>query len=406
MRTDSSIAASEVSTTATADSGAAPERMPDIVCFSHLRWNFVFQRPQQILSRFARLARVFFFEEAIFHPGDTWELIIEEVAPGIQVATPHLPEHLSPGNCAEATRFLLTQLIHEHGLEDYIAWYYTPLALRFTRHLKAGLTVYDCMDELSAFSGASPELRLREPELLQRADLIFAGGQSLYEAKRRTRPNHTHLFPSSIDLNHFGEARQLLPDPADQAPLRRPRAGFFGVIDERMDLELLDALPQRLPEWEFIMVGPTAKISPDALPRHTNLHYLGQKPYADLPRYLANWDAAILPFARNAATRFISPTKTPEYLAGGRPVVSTPILDVVRPYGSQGLVAIADGVDAFATALQRALHQGNDPAWLRRVDAFLSLSSWDRTCRRMCLLIEEALARRNPAVLLVENRTR
>jgi len=391
MRTDLSIAASEVSSSATANSGAAPEQMPDIVCFSHLRWNFVFQRPQQILSRFARLARIFFFEEPVFHPGNTWELLSEEVAPGIRVATPHLPEHLSAGNCAEATRFLLTQLIHEHGLQDYIAWYYTPLALRFTRHLKAGLTVYDCMDELSAFSGASPELQLREPELLQRADLIFAGGQSLYEAKSRLHAN-VHAFPSSVDVEHFQPARdKSLPAAHDLGDLVRPRIGWFGVIDERLDLALVDAVGQARPDWQIVMIGPVLKIDPATLPRRHNIHWLGMKAYDELPRYLANLDIGWMPFAINDATRYISPTKTPELLAAGLPVVSTPVRDVVQAYGNEGIVAIAADAPSTVAAIEAAL-AGMDVTWRAKVDAKLAGMSWKRTWNAMRQTIETARA--------------
>jgi glycosyltransferase involved in cell wall biosynthesis len=251
------------------------------------------------------------------------------------------------------------------------------MALEFAGHLAPDVTVYDCMDELSAFRGAPPGLLRLEQDLLNRADLVFTGGRSLYEAKRDRHPR-VFCFPSSIDAAHFGKARAPQPDPADQAGIPRPRIGFFGVVDERMDLDLVRALAERRPDWRFVMIGPVAKIDTASLPRLPNLHWLGGKRYADLPAYLSGWDAGFMPFALNESTRFISPTKTPEFLAAGLPVVSTPVLDVVRDYGEAGLVEIAEGPAAFADALARALSRPRT-GWLEAVDRRLAEISWDRT---------------------------
>ena len=271
-------------------------------------------------------------------------------------------------------RRLLGELVAKLRFEEYVLWYYTPLALAFTDQLTPAATVYDCMDELSAFRGASPELCARERELLARADVVFTGGRSLYESKRQVRQD-VHLFPSSVDVAHFARAREPLADPPDQAPLRRPRLGFFGVIDERFDIELLRGAAAARPDWEWIMVGPVVKIDPDTLPRAQNIHWLGSKTYAELPAYLASWDVALLLFARNESTRFISPTKTPEYLAAGKPVVSTSIRDVVQPYGKRGLVEIADDVEGLVAASERCL-AGHGDRWRADVDAFLAELSW------------------------------
>jgi UDP-galactopyranose mutase len=250
------------------------------------------------------------------------------------------------------------------------------------------------MDELSAFMGAPPSLCARERELFDRADLVFTGGRSLYEAKRAQHQS-VHCFPSSIDAAHFGRARTPQPDPDDQAELPHPRLGYFGVIDERIDLELIAAVADARPDWQIVMLGPVVKISPDSLPCRPNIHYLGQKPYSELPAYVAGWDLAIMPFARNEATRFISPTKTPEYLAAGRPVVSTSIRDVVQPYGRERLVSIADDPEHFVAAAEHEmalteLARDHRSRWLARVDAFLDGNSWDRTWNRMRDLIDTA----------------
>lgn len=376
-------------------SGLCPK--PDLVCLSHLRWDFVYQRPQHLMSRFARDRRVYFFEEPTFGEGPA-RLDVGERPGGVRVAVPRLPEGISAGEAEAAQRDLLRRLLTENACADYVLWYYTPMALGFSDGLSPAAVVYDCMDELSLFRGAPPALLERERRLLEVADLVFTGGQSLFEIKRERHPS-VHAFPSSIDAEHFGRARTPLPEPADQAAIPRLRLGYFGVIDERIDLDLLAAVADARPDWRLVMVGPVVKIDPETLPRRSNLHYLGMKPYDDLPAYLAGWDAALMPFARNESTRFISPTKTPEYLAGGRPVVSTAIRDVVRPYGEMGLVAVADDPAGFAAAVEASLARfgeggGEREEWLRRVDEHLARGSWGRTWRQMSDLIDEAAARR------------
>jgi glycosyltransferase involved in cell wall biosynthesis len=380
--------------------GLAPK--PDVVCLSHLRWDFVYQRPQHLMSRFARDRRVFFFEEPMFgEDAGAARLDISERPGGIRVAVPRLPRGLSPEEVEAAQRDLLQGLLADHGVTDYILWYYTPMALGFSEGLEPSTVVYDCMDELSLFRGAPPALLDRERRLLELADLVFTGGQSLYEAKRERHPA-VHAFPSSIDAEHFGRARRppVAGEPADQAAIPHPRLGYVGVIDERIDLDLLAAAAAARPDWQWVMIGPVVKIDPESLPRRSNLHYLGMKSYDELPSYLAGWDVALMPFARNESTRFISPTKTPEYLAGGRPVVSTPIRDVVRPYGELGLVEIAEDPESFVAAAERAMARCGEGApereeWLRRVDEFLAGGSWSRTFRNMSDLIDGAtLSRR------------
>lgn len=360
---------------------------PDLVCCSHLRWDFVYQRPQHLLSRAARERRVFFIEEPVWEEESIVWLEFSRRECGVWVAVPHLPKGVS--NAEELQKQLIDALFAACRIQRYILWYYTPMALAFTEHLTPLATVYDCMDELSAFKGAPPILRDREAQLFQRADLVFTGGQSLYEAKRHQHA-HVYAFPSSIDVNHFAQARQGNSDPVDQAEIPHPRLGFFGVIDERMDLELLEAIVVAQPDWHLVIIGPVVKIDPQTLPQYSNIHYLGSKSYPELPNYIAGWDVALLPFARNESTRFISPTKTPEYLAAGKPVVSTSIRDVVRPYGELGLVHIADTAEEFVAAIEAAKYPSSD--WLDRVDALLAQTSWDQTWASMSHLIESGIA--------------
>lgn len=366
----------------------------DLLCFSHLRWDFVFQRPQHLLSRFARERRVFFFEEPIYESHAMPRLEMGRRKEGVVVGTPVLPEGISPDAQVAALTELVGEFMAEQRIRRPLLWYYTPMALPFSRKIEAAGIVYDCMDELSNFKGAPPALRLLEAELFRRADVVFTGGQSLYQEKRRQHDN-VHAFPSGVDVKHFRRARTEGADPADQAAIARPRAGFFGVIDERFDIALLREVSKRLPHWHFVMIGPVVKIDASSLPQARNIHYLGSKSYADLPGYLSGWNVALLPFARNEATRFISPTKTPEYLAAGRPVVSTSIRDVVHPYGANGLVHIADDPDMFARAMEDAMVDSASASWLARVDRFLETQSWDETWERMGEKIRQTLVSRS-----------
>ncbi len=364
----------------------------DLVCFSHLRWNFVFQRPNHLMSLCSAERRVFFLEEPVATDPGGGRVGVTELSPSLRVAVPRLFQGESP---AEAARLALLELCTRYGIERPIAWYYTPMALEFTRELAASLVVYDCMDELSAFRGAPESLVSLERELFARADLVFTGGESLFRSKRTLHP-HVHCFPSSVDVAHFGAARRALPPPPDQAGIRHPRLGFFGVIDERMDLPLLARVAEARPDWHIVLIGPVVKIDPGTLPRAENIHYLGSKPYAELPRYLAGWDVALMPFALNESTRFISPTKTLEYLAGGSRVVSTPIADVVTPFAERGLVRVASDADAFIAAVQAALDEPDSPERLAAVDACIAGTSWERTWFEMSALLAQALESRSP----------
>ena len=271
---------------------------PDIVCLSHLRWNFVYQRPQHLLSRCAQKKRVFFIEEPIFSREPLGRLDVSEDKSGVIVVVPYLPEGLSEEAVNADIKVLLDGLFAEHNISKYICWYYTPMAIAWASHLEPEAVIYDCMDELSAFKGASPTLKNYEAELFRRANLVFTGGQSLYESKVNQHPN-VYAFPSSVDVPHFGQGRNVKEEPADQANIPHPRLGFYGVIDERMDIELLAGIAEARPDWHLVIIGPVVKIDPATLPQHENIHYLGSKDYKDLPAYLGGWDLAMLPFARN-----------------------------------------------------------------------------------------------------------
>jgi len=364
----------------------------DIVVFSHLRWGFVYQRPQHLLSRLALHSQVFFIEEPAYEPGIGPYLECSNPALNVLVLRLHTPV-ATPGFHDDHLPLLIPmvqQMLHEEGIKDYVAWLYTPMAVPLAQAFSPLAVVYDSMDELSGFLGAPAELLEHEQTLFDWADLVFTGGPSIYKYKRDRHPN-VYCFPSSVDAAHFRQALTGIPEAADQTALPHPRLGFFGVIDERFDLPLLDVLALAHPEWQIVIVGPIVKIDPAALPNHPNIRYTGQRSYAQLPSYLAGWDVSLLLFARNDATRFISPTKTLEYMAAERPIVSTPITDVAEPYGD--IVYLGDTPAAFIAACERALAASSEERderihGMRRI---LSQTSWDATAQEMEELIKQAV---------------
>ncbi|MGD9762711.1 MAG: glycosyltransferase [Candidatus Binatia bacterium] len=356
-----------------------------LVVFSHLDWNSVFQRPHHLMTRLAAHYQVWFVEEP--RHGAQPRIDCRTAAPGLTVCTPYTAQEErgfgSRQNAAAAPG--VRAVISRRAQPGPLAWLYTPMALSLARDLRPATLIYDCMDELTGFLFASEELPARETDLLAAADLVFTGGPSLYRAKRHRHPR-VHCFPSSVDAAHFRRALSSA-EALDVAALRRPRVGYYGVIDERIDYALLDEVAHLRPSWELIMVGPIVKIDPSCLPRRRNIHFLGPRSYDALPRYLASWDVCMLPFARNDATRFISPTKTLEYMAAERPVVSTPIRDVQDLYGH--VVNIAETGAQFTAACERLLSES--PAERERRCAAMrdvvAGTSWDGTVTAMRELI-------------------
>lgn len=368
----------------------------DMSIFSQLRWDFVYQRPQHLIARMTKEYRTFYFEE----PEDIGNYNSNENTPanyhhyiseeGVNVIVPLLKA--GDMDSAPLLEKIVKQVHQDFSIEQDIFWYYTPMAMEYTSFFNPKITIYDCMDQLAAFKYAPQNLISLEKELFKKADLIFTGGKSLYKAKKEHH-DFVHCFPSSIDQSHFKRAAADLPDPEDQKDIPHPRAGFYGVVDERFDIDLLKELSAHLPDWNFVIVGPILKIDLATLPQAENIHYLGIKKYAELPSYLANWDAAIMPFALNESTKYISPTKTPEYLAAGKKVVSTAVHDVVHPYEDLNLVSIARTSKEFAEHVKNTLDKS--PQWEEEVEAYLKDFSWDDTCKQMNKLITEKIAEKN-----------
>jgi UDP-galactopyranose mutase len=363
----------------------------DLICFSDIRWDFLWQRPHHLMSRFAKSYRIYFVEAPVFH-ADYDQLVIRVTDERITLLAPHLQNESDRPDTNLRQQELLKRFFHDENISLDVFWYYSPTALKFTRLFQPKLIVYDCMEGTHASSGASSvDEKNIERELLEKADILFTAGQSLFEWKKKLHPN-TFLFPGSVDKNHFAKARHVTFDPPDQDSIPHPRLGFYGIIDDRFNFELLEHVARLRHAWQFVIIGPVTGIDPHLLPHCPNIHYLGLKHYRELPSYIAGWDIALIPFAHNEITRFISPTKTAEYLAAGKPVISTPIIDIIRSYGNKGLVRIAGTPDEFIRVCDEELQIKDREEWLDHVDAFLSNASWDHTCQEMMQIIQNTPA--------------
>jgi len=360
--------------------------MNTVIVFCHLRWDFVYQRPQHLLTRLAHHYKVLFVEEPLFDEAEP-HLRTYHPAPNVTVCQPHTPVH-APGFHDDQITVLQALLKGQvPDGEDPVVWFYTPMALPLLATMHPSLVVYDCMDELSAFKNPPKQLLQRESALLNIADLVFTGGPSLYEAKRPRHAN-VHCFPSSVDTVHFEQALDRSNAHPLHADIPHPRLGFYGVIDERFDTALIAAMADVHPEWQIVLVGPVVKIEPSALPQRPNIHYLGQQAYQALPQFLAGWDVCLLPFALNESTRFISPTKVLEYMAAELPIVSTAITDVEVPYGDT--VAIGHDDAEFIVHCEAALALTPDrrAGMAAQMRAVVARTSWDGTADQMHALIE------------------
>ncbi|SHG61517.1 glycosyltransferase [Massilia sp. CF038] len=364
--------------------------LPIMVVFCHLRWDFVYQRPQHLLSRLAQFYRILVVEEPIFHDGESF-LKTYDPCPNLTVIQPHTAVHAHGFHDEQfaALTPLLADLVP--AATKPVVWFYTPMALPLLQLFQPSLVVYDCMDELSAFKNAPQQLLERESALLKTADIAFTGGPSLYQAKRARHAN-THCFPSSVDVAHFSKALDRTQGHPSQQSLAQPRLGYYGVIDERFDVDLLAAVANARPDWQLVMVGPVVKIDPASLPTNPNIHYMGQAKYEELPAYLAAWQVCLMPFALNESTKFISPTKVLEYMAAELPIVSTDITDVTKPYGH--IVSIAHTPEEFVNACEASLAMPaqRQASMREQMRAVVKATSWQSTAERMFQLIKQGQA--------------
>lgn len=349
----------------------------DMLIFCHLRWQFVYQRPQHLISRMSKNMKVLLIEEPIeYHPEDKSTANLIVINDNLHILQPKVKD-------IESIADILPEYIKSKSAG--IGWFYSPSFTPLLSSLHFDVIIYDCMDELSLFKGAPKHLINQEKYLMSHADIVFTGGKSLYESKKEMHPN-VYCFPSSVDEAHFAKAQNGIEIPADVSDLKGPIVGYFGVIDERIDLQLLHETAKLLPNASFVMIGPLAKIDEADLPRENNIHYLGMRSYNELPNYLKAFDIAIMPFAINDATKYISPTKTLEYIAAGKPIISTKITDVVRDYSN--CVMLIDTPTEFAKAIT-FLYDNKDEQLCMPIEYYeiLKNTSWDATAEKMQSII-------------------
>ncbi len=377
-----------------------------IVAFSPLRWNGSVHRMQHILSRLAVKRRVIYIEEPVSAAASAPHWQLSSPAPNVLVCRPHLP---GPGPAygpeqLPAWQPLLRKLRESYIINDLVAWVSTPLAAPLLNELGPDVIIYDCIDEISSPRACTAQWNDSETKLLSRADVVFTSGLSLYRAIRSRHAN-VHYFPSSVDAAHFRQARgthqRLLNhplfsrpgEPEVQAELPHPRLGFYGVLDQRVDFALIDAVARTRPDWQLVLIGPVES-NPRSLPRQPNLHYLGPRPYNQLPGYFSGWDVALLPFVVNETTRYLNPATALEYMAAERLIVSTRIADVVEPYCD--IVYVGHSPNTFIVGCEQALNAS--PAEraerLRLMREVLMDTSWQHTARAMEHVMMDLLAAR------------
>lgn len=347
----------------------------DLIVFCHLRWDFVYQRPQHIISRLAQDYKILFVEEPVK---------TSELGHSLKVLNPNL--HVFRPNISSMEELPEALAKHLQTSEIPIAWFYSPSFYAILEKFQVGTVIYDCMDELSLFLGAPASLIQQEQILLEKSDIVFTGGRSLFEAKQPKHSN-VHCFPSSVDFDHFARAKNGLILPIDIAAIHHPIVGYFGVIDERLDLKMIEETAKNLEGVSFVFIGPVVKISDSDLPRLPNIYYLGMKAYQTLPNYLKAFDIAMMPFALNDATKFISPTKTLEYMAAGKPIISTRVKDVEREYSD--CVHLVSNASEFEKEVRQILYTEESSSVLDSYDDILSKTSWNATVVRMKEAISE-----------------
>ncbi|WP_020212291.1 glycosyltransferase [Flavobacterium rivuli] len=356
---------------------AQNENAYDMVVFCHLRWDFVYQRPQHLISRMAKDQKILLIEEPWFREHEE-ESRLTKINDNLHVLQPNV-RHIEE---------IETVLAQYTGKKAATGWFYSASFVPLLSYFEFDTVVYDCMDELTLFKNAPEKLIEQERYLMANASVVFTGGKSLYESKAQHHDN-VHCFPSSVDQEHFAKAQNGIAIPHDIANIQGPIAGYFGVIDERLNLQLINEVALLKPDMSFVMIGPLAKIGEHDLPRQHNIHYLGMKDYKELPGYLKAFSVAMMPFALNDATKYISPTKTLEYMAAGKPMVSTAIKDVVRDYS--GCVEIVESAEEFSAAIDKLIAGAPDVLLEAKYAAILKNTSWNATADKMKVLIKSTV---------------
>ena len=358
-----------------------PCESSDLLVFSHHRWDQLFHRPQHLFTRYAKYRRVFFVESPIFGMTEIPRLFLKETTENVLTVVPHLPHEFGPMQMETLLADLVDELIYEEELIDFTVWYDSPKAWAYTQHLTPEAVIYDCDQDHDD-----------DKDLMARANIVFASSPSLCEKKEQEHSN-VHSCPSAINHPHFKQARLKLTAPDDQINIPHPRIGFYGNVDEKLNTHLISEMAKLRPDFHFIILGPCSNSK--QLPKAPNIHYLGQKDYYSLPLYLAGWDCTMMPYHTDESTQYMYPAKILEFIAAGKPVVSTMLKDIVNPYVTRRLIHVAEDSIAFIQAIEAAMEDKKNPEWIDRVDHFLKDHSWDQTFSRMAKIEEDLLKNRH-----------
>jgi glycosyltransferase involved in cell wall biosynthesis len=286
-------------------------------------------------------------------------------------------------------RTTLAWMAWRHGIKNPISWFHVPHVPFLVGELGEMLAVYYCIDDYAAYPGVHPEtVRAMDDDTTRRADAVFIASDTLLPAKLELNPN-THVSPHGVEFDHFATAQDpALPVPSDIAHLKGPVVGFFGLIESFVDLELIDWLAAQRPEWQFLFLGRVA-VAAEALPQRANVHFVGKRPYAELPAYAKRFDACVIPYKAGAWSFHANPIKLREYLATGKPVVS---VDTPQVRKFADVVDVATDRDSFLAHLDRAVTEPADPEAVARRMNRVADSSWSARTDAVIATIRAELA--------------
>lgn len=355
----------------------------DLLVLAHSRWDLDHHRGHNIFSRYAQKRRVFYFEEPSFGQTEIPRLHIRDTFENVMVVTPHLPNPIKSNQIDSILRELIDELIFEEEIINFTLWLQTPRAFRYARDIDATTIIYECMEDYDNINNFSENLFQVEKELMENSDIIFVVSEALYQ-KKKFQHHNIHVFPNSADYFHFIQSRDFILDPYDQIHIPHPRIGFYGIIDQSIDLKLIDEIAQIREDLNFVFIGPLKDTKFSQLPTRKNIYYLEQKDYNLIPLYVAEWDCGLLPFCINEVTQYSSPHQTAELLMAGKPIVATHIPDISIRFGKKSLAKMASNAEDFSEKIDKAILESKEQKWKELIDNELKNETWDQVFKKMC----------------------
>lgn len=376
-----------------------------IVCLSSTRWSFLWQRPQQIMSRLCARHDILYVdppfpvaEEQVrgISNDESGTLIVKNlqtINDALQIFRPLEISRFSYPDLdsnellkmnQELLQCQIQKALFQLGWQHPLLWLYDPRNVNLVDQLNPCGVIYDCVDSFRSFSWSHPHVSIWEEALVDRADVVLATSRALYQERLR-KNRYTFLVPNAADYKHFSPW-QGYEKPADITAISRPRLGFIGAIYEWVDLELLQVIADKSPAWNLVLIGP--KQHGLQLPERSNIHWLGQRGYAELPAYVHSFDVALIPFLVNETTQHANPIKFWEYLAAGKPVVSTLLPEIPDV---PGVVWRSENHSMFcnhcAQALELVQHPLSRNKIITKARAIAYANSWENRCKRILRIL-------------------